>query len=207
MNQRRVSGVKFLGELYSYQLVESNVIFRTLYLLIQFGCNADGEGGGNPSFPPRHPLPHGFIFHCFLPGTPSPVDSYSIISPQAPPPPWIHIPSFPLRHPLPRGFIFYRFLPGTPSLVDSYSIVSPQAPPPPWIYIPSFPPRHPLPRGFIFYRFPSGTPSPVDLYSIVSPQAPPPPWIPMIPISGCVWCVSSWTPVDSTSTEGAARRS
>ena len=42
MNQRRVSGVKFLGELYNYQLVESNVIFRTLYMFLSFGCNPDG---------------------------------------------------------------------------------------------------------------------------------------------------------------------
>ncbi len=46
MNQRRVSGVKFLGELYNYQLVESNVVFRTLYLLIQFGCTHDGGWAG-----------------------------------------------------------------------------------------------------------------------------------------------------------------
>ena len=43
MNQRRFSGLKFLGELYSYQLVESNVVFRTLYLMLQFGATVDGE--------------------------------------------------------------------------------------------------------------------------------------------------------------------
>ena len=43
LNQRRVSSIKFVGELYTYQLVESNVIFRTLYLLLQFGANPDGE--------------------------------------------------------------------------------------------------------------------------------------------------------------------
>ena len=42
MNQRRFSGLKFLGELYSYQLVESNVVFRTLYLMLQFGATIDG---------------------------------------------------------------------------------------------------------------------------------------------------------------------
>ena len=41
-NQRRVSCIKFLGEMYNYQLVESNVVFRVLYLLISFGWNADG---------------------------------------------------------------------------------------------------------------------------------------------------------------------
>ena len=43
MNQRRFSGLKFLGELYSYQLVESNVVFRILYLMLQFGATVDGE--------------------------------------------------------------------------------------------------------------------------------------------------------------------
>ena len=42
-NQRRVSCIKFLGEMYNYQLIESNVVFRVLYLLISFGWNADGE--------------------------------------------------------------------------------------------------------------------------------------------------------------------
>ena len=42
-NQRRVSCIKFLGELYNYQQVESNVVFRVLYLLISFGWNVDGE--------------------------------------------------------------------------------------------------------------------------------------------------------------------
>ena len=42
MNQRRFSGLKVLGELYSYQLVESNVVFRTLYLMLQFGATIDG---------------------------------------------------------------------------------------------------------------------------------------------------------------------
>lgn len=43
LNQRRVSTLKFLGELYNYQLVESNVIFRTLYMLLSFGANPDGQ--------------------------------------------------------------------------------------------------------------------------------------------------------------------
>ena len=43
MNQRRFSGMKYLGELYSYQLVESNVVFKTLYLMLQFGATLDGE--------------------------------------------------------------------------------------------------------------------------------------------------------------------
>eukprot|EP00731_Ephydatia_muelleri_P002411 Em0001g2411a len=43
LNQRRISCVKFLGELYNYQLVESNVIFRTLYSFLTFGRSADGS--------------------------------------------------------------------------------------------------------------------------------------------------------------------
>ncbi|KAG1674544.1 Regulator of nonsense transcripts 2 [Nymphon striatum] len=36
-NQRRVSTIRFLGELYNYRLVESAVIFNVLYSLITFG--------------------------------------------------------------------------------------------------------------------------------------------------------------------------
>jgi len=42
MNQRRMSCVKFLGELYNYRLVESRVIFSTLYSFITFGNNQEG---------------------------------------------------------------------------------------------------------------------------------------------------------------------
>ena len=42
LNQRRVCTAKFLGELYNYQLVESSVVFRVLYLFITFGCASDG---------------------------------------------------------------------------------------------------------------------------------------------------------------------
>lgn len=42
LNQRRVAMVKCLGELYNYQLVEANVIFRMLYAFISFGNNPDG---------------------------------------------------------------------------------------------------------------------------------------------------------------------
>nr|KAG5696425.1 hypothetical protein BaRGS_020962 [Batillaria attramentaria] len=40
-NQRRVSCVKYLGELYNYRMVESTVIFRILYSLITFGVSLD----------------------------------------------------------------------------------------------------------------------------------------------------------------------
>ena len=43
LNQRRVSCVKFVGELYNYQHIESNVVFKVLYLMLQFGSNPDGK--------------------------------------------------------------------------------------------------------------------------------------------------------------------
>ncbi|XP_013930028.1 PREDICTED: regulator of nonsense transcripts 2 [Thamnophis sirtalis] len=51
-NQRRISSAKFLGELYNYRMVESAVIFRTLYSFTLFGVNSDGT----PSLldPPEH---------------------------------------------------------------------------------------------------------------------------------------------------------
>jgi len=41
-NQQRVSSVRYLGELYNYRMVESNVIFRTLYSFITFAVSLDG---------------------------------------------------------------------------------------------------------------------------------------------------------------------
>ena len=43
LNQRRVSCVKYLGELYNYRLVDSAVIFHTLYSFLTFGNSEDGE--------------------------------------------------------------------------------------------------------------------------------------------------------------------
>uniref|UniRef100_A0A8C4SC65 Regulator of nonsense transcripts 2 n=1 Tax=Erpetoichthys calabaricus TaxID=27687 RepID=A0A8C4SC65_ERPCA len=51
-NQRRISSAKFLGELYNYRMVESAVIFRTLYSFISFGVNPDGSA--SPLDPPEH---------------------------------------------------------------------------------------------------------------------------------------------------------
>ncbi|XP_031438535.1 regulator of nonsense transcripts 2 isoform X2 [Clupea harengus] len=51
-NQRRVSSAKFLGELYNYRMVESAVIFRTLFSFISFGVNTDGTA--SPLDPPEH---------------------------------------------------------------------------------------------------------------------------------------------------------
>ena len=42
-NQRRVAEAKLLGELYNYRMVESNIIFNTLYLVISFGSLPDCE--------------------------------------------------------------------------------------------------------------------------------------------------------------------
>lgn len=51
-NQRRISSAKFLGELYNYRMVESAVIFRTLYSFISFGINQDGSPSSLD--PPEH---------------------------------------------------------------------------------------------------------------------------------------------------------
>nr|XP_006818844.1 PREDICTED: regulator of nonsense transcripts 2-like [Saccoglossus kowalevskii] len=51
-NQRRVSIVKYLGELYNYRMVESAVIFKELYTFITFGVNL--EGPPTPLDPPEH---------------------------------------------------------------------------------------------------------------------------------------------------------
>ena len=46
-NQRRISMIKYLGELYNYRVVDSNVIFQELYSLITFGS-------GTALDPPNH---------------------------------------------------------------------------------------------------------------------------------------------------------
>ncbi len=42
-NQRRVSMIKYLAELYNYRMVESSIIFKTLYTLITYGVTLDTE--------------------------------------------------------------------------------------------------------------------------------------------------------------------
>lgn len=37
LNQRRIAEVKYLGELYNYKMVDSPVIFDTLYRIVTFG--------------------------------------------------------------------------------------------------------------------------------------------------------------------------
>ncbi|KAJ3612032.1 hypothetical protein NHX12_020309 [Muraenolepis orangiensis] len=51
-NQRRISSGKFLGELYNYRMVESAVVFRTLFSFISFGVSQDG--GPGLLDPPEH---------------------------------------------------------------------------------------------------------------------------------------------------------
>lgn len=54
LNQRRISCVRYLGEMYNYRCVDSTIIFNTLYSLITFGVS-DGK---IPSLidPPEHLL-------------------------------------------------------------------------------------------------------------------------------------------------------
>lgn len=40
-NQRRLSSIKLLGEMYNYQLIDSQIVFSTLYLLLTFGACVD----------------------------------------------------------------------------------------------------------------------------------------------------------------------
>ncbi len=42
-NQRRVSIIKYLGELYNYRMVESSLVFHALYTLITFCVTFDVE--------------------------------------------------------------------------------------------------------------------------------------------------------------------
>jgi hypothetical protein len=42
-NQRRLCMVKYLGEMYNYRVVDSIIIFRTLYLLITYGVNLESK--------------------------------------------------------------------------------------------------------------------------------------------------------------------
>ena len=37
MNQKRIADVKYLGELYNYKMVDSPVIFDTMYRILTFG--------------------------------------------------------------------------------------------------------------------------------------------------------------------------
>lgn len=47
-NQRRVALVKYLGELYNYKMVDSQVIFESLYRLTSFGHEGGTPKPGNP---------------------------------------------------------------------------------------------------------------------------------------------------------------
>ena len=41
MQQRRLAHMRFLGELYNYEHVDSSVIFDTLYLILVFGHDTE----------------------------------------------------------------------------------------------------------------------------------------------------------------------
>ncbi|KAJ3392526.1 hypothetical protein HDU84_004011 [Entophlyctis sp. JEL0112] len=56
-NQRRLIGMKFLGELFNYKVVESGVIFDTLYLVLRFGYESPF-----PEFGVTSPLDAGHDF-------------------------------------------------------------------------------------------------------------------------------------------------
>ncbi|KFB47523.1 hypothetical protein ZHAS_00015483 [Anopheles sinensis] len=51
--QRRVAMVKYLGELYNYQLVDSNTILNTLYSIISFGVSLTHDGPPSAVDPPE----------------------------------------------------------------------------------------------------------------------------------------------------------
>ena len=42
-NQRRISMVKYLGELYNYRMVESAIIFKTFYTIISYAVTFDAH--------------------------------------------------------------------------------------------------------------------------------------------------------------------
>ncbi|OLY85593.1 Regulator of nonsense transcripts 2 [Smittium mucronatum] len=44
-NQRRISDIKYLAELYDFRIIDSNEVFETLYLLINFGYTNNNEDG------------------------------------------------------------------------------------------------------------------------------------------------------------------
>ncbi|KAJ6258274.1 hypothetical protein Dda_7193 [Drechslerella dactyloides] len=53
MNQRRIATIKYLGELYNYKMIDSPVIFDTLYLILSFGYEETPRPGlFNPLDPP-----------------------------------------------------------------------------------------------------------------------------------------------------------
>jgi hypothetical protein len=52
MQQRRIAYMRFLGELYSYRLIDSPVIFDTLYLIIGYGHGTPEVSSSVPNFVP-----------------------------------------------------------------------------------------------------------------------------------------------------------
>ena len=76
-NQRRVAVARYLGELYNYSLIDSTVIFDTLYLFLTFGHErgkADPEKGSPIDAPDDFfrirlvgPRPRLFLSFCLSP--------------------------------------------------------------------------------------------------------------------------------------------
>ncbi|KAI9059126.1 ARM repeat-containing protein [Trametes sanguinea] len=58
MNQRRIASIKYLGELYIYRLINSSIIFDTLWTLVTFG---HPEGRPTPGQPSPIDMPDDFF--------------------------------------------------------------------------------------------------------------------------------------------------
>lgn len=54
MQQKRIAHMRFLGELYNYEHVDSSVIFETLYLILIFGHGTPEVWMYKSIFSPRH---------------------------------------------------------------------------------------------------------------------------------------------------------
>ena len=54
LNQRRIAQVRYVGELYNYRMIDSNVIFNTLYSFISFGVAPDPLAAVSPLDPPEN---------------------------------------------------------------------------------------------------------------------------------------------------------
>ena len=52
-NQRRIAQIRYLGELYNYKMIDSSIIFSTLYSLLMFGVALDPLTQFSPLDPPE----------------------------------------------------------------------------------------------------------------------------------------------------------
>ena len=53
-NQRRIAQIRYLGELYNYKMIDSSIIFSTLYSLLMFGVALDPLTQFSPLDPPEN---------------------------------------------------------------------------------------------------------------------------------------------------------